>query len=382
MSTDPFGDIPLFRELQRLLAAGEGPINLEIGSQIARAIASQRPDPPITPEDRATYDQGVHGAELALSGYTRLALETRLQTRVLTRAEWVALTITGWRWLLEHFARHLAVGLTNQGDADARAGGAMEQVIGQIAPLLLGVQAGTLIGHYSAETLGRYDVPIPLKGEERLYFVNANVDALIDDYGFHAARFKRWIALRDAARHLVFSARPWTASYHRSLVTELVDSIEVDMGDVERRIAEIQTGGMEALQEGIGADAFMPIVPTERHRKAVERLQAFIAIVSGYAAHASLQVADALDAADARIDEGMARHEASPSEGKALIQSMFGIQRDRATEAGGQTFCAAVVQLRGLPELNRVWDAADNLPTLAEIRDPFAWMERVLDVET
>ena len=377
MSTDPFGDIPLFRELQRLLAAGEGPINLEIGNQIARAISSQHPDPAVTSQDRAAYDAGVHQAEQALSGYTRLSLDTGMQTRVITRDEWVSGAISGWRWLLEHFAARLASGLIAQGPEGEA--GPMEQVIKQIAPLLLGVQAGTLIGHYSTETLGRYDVPIPMEGDERLLFVNANAARLVEEYGFDGNRFTRWLTLRDAARHLVLHARPWTATYQRSLVIELVDSIEIDMADVERRIADIQSGGMEAIQEGMGVDAFLPVVPTERHNKAVARLQAFVAALDGYASHAAEKVAPALDAADARIDEGIARHEASPSEGKTLIQSMFGIERDRTTEAAGQTFSAAVVQLRGLPELNRLWDAADNLPTLAEIRDPFVWMERVLD---
>ena len=381
MSTDPFGDIPLFRELQRLLAAGEGPINLEIGNQIARAISSQHPDPTVTSEDRAAYDAGVHQAEQALSGYTRLSMDTGMLTKVITRDEWVGGAISGWRWLLEHFAARLASGLIAQGP-EAGETGPMEQVIKQIAPLLLGVQAGTLIGHYSTETLGRYDVPIPMEGDDRLLFVHANAARLVDEYGFDGARFTRWLTLRDAARHLVLNARPWTATYQRSLVIELVDSIEIDLSDVERRIADIQSGGMEAIQEGMGVDAFLPVVPTERHRKAVARLQAFVATLDGYAAHAAEKVAPALGADDPRIEEGIARHEASPSEGKTLIQSMFGIERDRATEAAGQTFSAAVVQLRGLAELNRLWDAADNLPTLAEIRDPFVWMERVLDEET
>ena len=43
MTQDPFGDIPLFREIQRLLASGGGPVNLEIARQIALAArASNR----------------------------------------------------------------------------------------------------------------------------------------------------------------------------------------------------------------------------------------------------------------------------------------------------------------------------------------------------
>jgi uncharacterized protein (DUF2342 family) len=43
------------------------------------------------------------------------------------------------------------------------------------------------------------------------------------------------------------------------------------------------------------------------------------------------------------------------------------------------TFCAAIVKLQGIEKLNLMWAAPDNLPTLDEVRDPFAWIERVLE---
>jgi uncharacterized protein (DUF2342 family) len=36
------------------------------------------------------------------------------------------------------------------------------------------------------------------------------------------------------------------------------------------------------------------------------------------------------------------------------------------------------MRLHGIDALNRVWEAPDNLPALAEIKDPFAWIERVV----
>jgi uncharacterized protein (DUF2342 family) len=81
----------------------------------------------------------------------------------------------------------------------------------------------------------------------------------------------------------------------------------------------------------------------------------------------------------ARIDEGMARHRSSPSEGQAALSSIIGVSFDRALETKGETFCAAVVKMKGLPALNSVWDAPDNLPSSEEIEDPFQWMERVLE---
>ena len=51
MSQQPFGDIPLFRELQKLLSSGEGPINTEIARQVGGAVAAQAgTEPPVTQE--------------------------------------------------------------------------------------------------------------------------------------------------------------------------------------------------------------------------------------------------------------------------------------------------------------------------------------------
>jgi uncharacterized protein (DUF2342 family) len=73
----------------------------------------------------------------------------------------------------------------------------------------------------------------------------------------------------------------------------------------------------------------------------------------------------------------MARRAISPSEGESLLAGLLGLSFDRGLEQAGTTFCAAVVSLKGLQLLNRVWDAPDNLPALQEIKDPFKWMERV-----
>jgi uncharacterized protein (DUF2342 family) len=80
-----------------------------------------------------------------------------------------------------------------------------------------------------------------------------------------------------------------------------------------------------------------------------------------------------------RIDEGMARHSQSPSPADNTLSGVLGISMDRAWETSGRTFCAAIVKLHGVAALNRVWDAPDNLPVTQEVKDPFAWMERVLE---
>jgi putative hydrolase len=378
MTQDPFGDIPLFREIQRLLAAGGGPVNLEIARQIALAAATQgSQDANVPPAVTRSFASAVHDAEALLAGYTRRPVEEPIRSRTVGRAWWVTETLKAWKWLLDQLGRRLTETLGAMGP-EGEADNPMGAALGQVAPLMMGVQAGTLLGQLGSEALGRYDWPIPRDDDAQLFFVLPNIESLGEDYGFDTDSFHRWLAVRDTARHLLVASVPWLGSYLRSLLREVIDAMEIDAEGFERRLVELQSKGPEALQEGLGLEAGLPIAHTARHGKALERLRAFQGAFEGYAAHASSAVMGEVVPHSQRIDEGMARHAQSPSPADNLLSGVLGISMDRAWETSGRTFCAAVVKLEGVAALNRVWDAPDNLPVTQEIKDPFAWMERVL----
>jgi putative hydrolase len=377
MAQDPFGDIPLFRELQRLLSSGDGPVNYEIARQVGTAIATQGVSEPSVPAETArSFAEAVHASEVVVSGYTRLPLDEPLGSRVLNRAQWVAATLDSWKWLLNRLAGRFGGELGKLGGEETA--GSLQTALGQIAPLLMGIQAGTLVGHLSREMLGRYDVPIPRDDDGKLFVVAPNVEAICADYGFDADTFRRWLALQEVTRGLIVNSVAWVDRYFRGLLTEIIDSIEIDASDLERRLMELQSQGPEALQEGLGAQGALPIVPTERHQRALGRLHAFMALFEGYARQTSAAVGGEVVGDTTKIDEGMARHTLSPSDGEEMLATLLGLSLDRALETAGATFCAAVLKLKGIGALNRVWEAPDNLPAIEEIKDPFAWIDRVL----
>lgn len=382
MSQEPFGDIPLFRELQRLLSSGGGPINRELARQIAGALAADaRPDPEPGVEFARRMSEMVHSSESVLSGFTRLPLEEPLQGRGVTRSWWVTETLDAWRWLLEHLAMRLSNQLGRLGpevSAEAEESSPMHAMMTQIGPLLMGMQTGTLIGHLAREQIGRYDLPIPRDDDGRLFVVVGNTQRLAADFSLSPEDVEHWVVLQDAARALIVKGTSWVNSYFRSLLHELVDSLEIDAGALESKLMELQGQTLESMQEGLGLQGGLPIVPSDRHRRALDRLQAFVALFEGYAQHAYDQVAEEVLEHRQRIDEVMSRRSASPSDGEEMLSAMLGLAFDRTLERAGETFCAAVVSLQGLQVLNRVWDAPDNLPSLAEIRDPFVWIERVV----
>jgi putative hydrolase len=377
--SDPY-DIPLFRELQKLLqSGGGGPINMELARQVGTAVTGQAGYEPKAPPDQVrTFDEAVRESEQLITGYSRLAADEPLRTSLLTRAEFVAQTLDGWRWLLERLAERFSGELTKLSGPAEETPGATGPLgpMSQMTPLLMGMQAGSLIGQLSLEFLARFDVPIPREDDGRLFFLPTNIDAVAIDYGFEGTPFRRWLSLHSAARQILVRAVPWLDNYTRSLFSGVVDTIELDVADLERRVMEMQSGDMGALEGG--ARNLIPLVQNDQHVAALGRLKAALAIFEGYADHVCSAIAPNVVDDAAKISEGMSRHRASPSEGKAALTGLLGISMDRALQNSAETFCAAVAKLHGIAALNRLWEAADSLPNLAEIKDPFLWMERVI----
>lgn len=377
MSQEPWGDIPLFREIQRILSSGHGPVNAEIATQVATALATQEGDAEPDPARARLLGDAVREAELMLAGYTRLAVEEPAEVRTTSRAEWARSTLSAWTWLFEHLARKFTAGAADDEAGSAPAG--MAAALGQVAPLLIGIQVGTLVGGLAQGALGRYDHPIPRDDDGRLLFVDPNVARLMTDYGFDRDTFLRWLALSGAARHGVVARTPWLARYWRSLIAEIVDATEIDAGELQSRMMDLQSQGPDALQQGMGGGFALPLVPTDRHQKAVARLRSFVAVFEGYARYATAAVGEAFTGPAGQVEEGVARHRLEAQEGAAMLETLLGVTFDRDLENAGATFCAAVVKLKGVPALSSIWDAPDNLPSYAEIKDPFAWMERVAE---
>jgi putative hydrolase len=378
MSQEFFGDIPLFREIQKLLAAGEGPINLEIARQVADALGTGGvPDQKFELSLVSDLSEAVHSSEVLLASYTRLPFVEPMRVKVMGRSEWIGSTLANWRWLFEPLAVRFTGELAKLGgEAPEDEGNPLEAVMSQVGPLMLGLQIGTLVGHLAKEVVSRYDLIIPREPDAALHVVWPNAEALANEYGVEHGPFRRWLALHEVSRQMTMTSAPWVSRYYKSLLLEVVDALEIDTADIERRLMELQSKGMEALEVEIDPQT-IPLAKTERHQKALTRLHAFIAIFEGYSSHASSAVAAEIVTGKSKIDEGMARHKASPTQGKAMLATILGLTFDRTLQSAGETFCAAVLQLKGLEMLNRVWSAPDFLPTMDEIRDPFAWIERV-----
>ena len=97
-SGDPWNDVPLFREIQRVMQSSSGPVNWELARQVAIASATTEGDPSPSAGDQRGFEDAVRLAEIQVAGFTGLdAPGDVVEVRAVRRAEWVQRNLDGLR---------------------------------------------------------------------------------------------------------------------------------------------------------------------------------------------------------------------------------------------------------------------------------------------
>ena len=159
-----FKDAPLFRELQRVMSSSTGPVNWELARQvgIAGAAESGEDHEPTEAEGRS-FEEAVRVAELHVAAFTGLEPPGDVaQIRAIRRAEWVSATVESLRSLVEPAAARLTEAIDrasqDQLPPEMREMGGF---MAQLSPLLMGTQAGNVLGFLAQRVLSQYDVALP-----------------------------------------------------------------------------------------------------------------------------------------------------------------------------------------------------------------------------
>ena len=402
-SNDPFAgafggglnDVPLFREIQRVLMASSGPVNWELARQVGIATAQWGADDPApTEEDRTGLEQIVRASELAVADFTALPMPVDVaHVEAFRRGQWVEANIASLREVIEPIAAKLSGSLgqleglgTLPGmaetpelpDAPEGAGGGgpeMTQVLNLIGPLLMGTQVGTVLGQLGQRVLGQYDLAVPRHGSS-LYFVVPNLVRFEEEWDLPKLEFRGWVALHEVTHRFEF-ARPWARDHFLQLVRDLVEHAEIDLTGLRQRVETMDFANPEAMSEafdGVGNLFGEATSPEQRLR--IARLQAFMAATEGYSEHVMDAVGQRMLSSYPKIEEAVRRHREGRAGDQALEQ-LLGLEMKMEQYRLGRAFCDRVVEQTDEATLSRMWGTADSLPSMPELEEPTLWLSRM-----
>jgi coenzyme F420 biosynthesis associated uncharacterized protein len=385
---DPFGgppgelwnDVPLFREIQRVLSSSSGPVNWELARQVGIASASWGAEDPMpSADDQRGFDEAVRVAELQVAGFTGLQPPSDVaRVEAVRRGQWVAANIDGLRTLLEPGAAKVAEAITAaQREAmPEQAPAGVAQLLDQLSPLLLGAQVGTVLGTLAQQVLGQYDVAVPRPGGAgTLLFVVPNIERFEKDWSLDRTEFRTWIAIHEVTHRFEF-AQPWAQPRFRELIDDFLSTLTLDVDELQQRIGAFDPSNPEGMQEMFaGQDNLFGAVMDDEQRLKLARIQAFMTTAEGYGDHVMHALGAQMLGSYGRIDEAMRRYRESEHL-DPVFERLLGIEVKREQYRMGRAFCDTVVEQTDEATLSRMWDSAEALPSMPELEEPRLWLAR------
>jgi coenzyme F420 biosynthesis associated uncharacterized protein len=341
-------------------------VDWSMARQIARFAAGSA--------DAPAYDLGlharVHDARAHVSTYTGIdPAEPLPQPEAVDRAEWADANIDAFAGLLEPVTARIAQRFESAGPL----AGAMRLATGAT----LAAETGLVVGYMSQRVLGQYELSL-LQAETtpRLLFVAPNLGRAVEALGVDRDSFLDWIVFHELTHALQFAGAPWLRGHLGGLMREYLETVDI-------RVNSGSAGGLPslpsipALVERFRDGGLAALVQTGEQRAIMERVQAAMAVVEGYAEHVMDAVGEQALPRYEGLRDAMDRRRRSRSAPERLLQKLLGLDMKMRQYEEGKAFADAVVAARDIATLNRVWRSAEALPDLAELRNPEAWLARI-----
>jgi putative hydrolase len=381
MPEDAFADVPLLREIQRVLLSSPGPVNWELARQVGIASASWgAEDSRPTDEDRRQLEGAVRMAELAVADLTGLDPPTEVtRVRAVRRAEWVEANVQGLRGLFEpgaeQMARALARARPQEPGGVPQGAELFEAVFERMAPLLMGAQVGMVLGYLGQRVLGQYELPLPRTDQPGLLFVVPNIAQFEKEWSLGRDEFRAWVALHETT-HAFDLGRPWVRDHFLGLVREAAEGMEFDLAGLQERLEGLDLSDPARLTEALGGDLLTGSL-TDEQRLLLRRIQAFMAAAEGHADHVMANVGRARLPSFDRIDEAMRRRHEGRSQEERAAERLLGVDMKVEQYRLGRAFCDTVSEMTDERTLARMWESADALPSMPELEEPRLWLARI-----
>jgi coenzyme F420 biosynthesis associated uncharacterized protein len=236
----------------------------------------------------------------------------------------------------------------------------------------------------SARVLGQYDMLIvedpavaSPDDQDVVYYVGPNVLALEKRHAFPPKEFRLWLALHEVTHRAQFTGVPWLREHYLGLVQQTLDSLDPDPKrflDALTRVVTDLRAGRKPLDDG----GLVTLFASPEQRAVLDKVGGLMSLLEGHG-DITMDRAGAAQVPSAhRFARVLRERRASASPGTKVLQRLIGLEAKMNQYAQGERFIEEIERLGGGPAaIEPAWRGASWLPTLAEIRDPAEWLERV-----
>jgi putative hydrolase len=386
---NPLEGLPLFGDLSRALS-GQGPLNWDAAKQFAVLAASGggllsgggvSTPANIDPSVRIKYGELAGIARLHVADVMQLEVP-ETEPSVATPEQWAQQTLEAYRPLFTDMATSL--GPSDDPPAEDVAADPMAQMMAglgkMMAPAMLGMSVGSMVGNLARGAFGVYDLPIP-RSTPALVLVPTNIDTFAEEWEIELDEMRLWVLAHELAG-LTLLSLPHIADHLRSLVQRHVGAFRPDASAVTDKLTSLdidQSDPMAAMQQAFGDPEVLLGAVRSNEQLALEpELDAAVATTIGVIDWVVDAVAVRIIGGNAlQIAEAARRRRAESSPDDIFVERLLGIRLGAEQTARGKAFVQGVVDRAGEHGLEPLFKSPEAVPTPNEIEAPGLWLARV-----
>ena len=389
---NPFDGFPMFGDISRMLS-GQGPLNWDAARQFA-IMSATGADGMVaaggTPVASANIDPSVRIKYVELAGIARLHVGDvmgidvpEVEPSVATPEQWAAETLEAYRPLFTELATSLGPVDDEDGDTDPM----MQMMAGlskMMAPAMLGMAVGSMVGNLARRAFGVYDLPIP-RATPSLVLVPPTIDRFANEWEITIDEMRLWVLAHELAGLTLFSV-DHIADHLRELVRRHVGAFRPDPSAVTDKLTSLemdQSDPLAAMQQAFGdPEVLLGAVRSPEQLAMEPLLDAAVATAIGVIDWVVDAVAVRIIGGNAlQIAEAVRRRRAETSPDDLFVERLLGIRLGAEQTARGKAFVQGVVDRAGETGLMPLFNDPEAAPTPNEIEAPGLWLARVAPTE-
>ncbi len=382
---NPFAGLPFLGDLMAMLGS-QGGSPWDAATQMAVSIATGgSSESNVDPAARIELEQFARIAAMHVEEVTGLPLRGAggdLAVLPVTRSQWAHQTVRDYRPLFEKLSAAL-----NRPPNAAQDDGAKDPmaamfsgIMSMMAPLMLGMTTGSMVGHLAEKALGTYHLPLARPTCAVVQLVAPNIDAFAEQWSIEPRDLRMWVCLSELTHHAVLSL-PHVEAKLSELLERYVSAFRADPAALEQALGGLDVSSMSDL-DGLRSlfndpTVLLGVIRSPEQQAMLPSLEALIAVVLGYVDHVIDQLAHRLLGSAGRLTEALRRRRVEAGDADQFVARMLGLELTQASYDRGASFVAGVLERAGVNGLARLWEQTETLPTPAEITAPGLWLARV-----
>ena len=379
---NPFGGMPFFGDLAKAMAS-QGPLQWDVARQVALMTATHgsNSEANVDPASRIAVERLAPIAEMHVRESTTIDLGGNSRVQVVNRSMWTHLTLEAYKPMFQNLAESLS--RTNEGSAiesDDPMTNMFASLNKMIAPAMMGMSVGTMVGQLSLRAFGQYDLPVPRDTRAGVVVVAPNVESFAADWSIDPNDMRMWVLVHELTTHSLLAQEPVRRALSNALA-RYISGFRPNPDALMERLSGVEIGTddpMSAMQRFFtDPSILLGAVRSPEQESLAPELDAIVAAIIGYVDHHVDQVANSLLGGGSRIAEAVRRQRVEASPQDTFVEQLLGLKLSPTQVERGTSFIDGVVERVGTAALTNLHTREGNLPTPNELAAPGLWLARL-----